>query len=518
MAVVVMAAAITAASIALAPLGSARAGAAANVASTAGVQAADGAGALVPVAVSPTRDGRGFWIAATDGAVIPEGDALSHGDAHTYGLAAPMVGIATTAPGAGYWLLGADGGVFSYGDARFYGSTGAMRLNQPALQMAATPTGRGYWFVARDGGIFSFGDAGFHGSTGNVRLNQPVVGMTPTPTGRGYWLVARDGGIFSFGDAGFHGSTGNLRLNQPIVAMAATATGRGYWLVARDGGIFSFGDAAFHGSLGGTRLPAPVIGMVPTGGGQGYWLVLGNGQVRAFGEATPIDSPPVDTTAYSLVGYVIGLDPGHNGGNGADPGYINQPVWNGTGYETCDTTGTETDAGYTEAAFNFDVATRLAALLRSYGATVVLTRPNNTGVGPCVTTRAQIINASGADAALDIHADGGPPGGRGTTVLEPVPDGPNDAVVQPSDRLAVVVRDAFEAATGEPLSNYDGTDGLQPRNDLAGLNLTTVPKVLIECANMRNGVDAAAVTDPGWRQGAAQGLAFGVGEYLTGYP
>jgi hypothetical protein len=42
-----------------------------------------------------------------------------------------------------------------------------------------------------------------------------------------------------------------------------------------------------------------------------------------------------------------------------------------------------------------------------------------------------------------------------------------------------------------PLSTYDGVDGPQPRNDLAGLNLTTVPKAVIECGTMQNGTDAA---------------------------
>ena len=53
------------------------------------------------------------------------------------------------------------------------------------------------------------------------------------------------------------------------------------------------------------------------------------------------------------------------------------------------------------------------------------------------------------------------------------------------------MRDAFAAGTPMPVSTYDGVDGIQPRNDLAGLNLTTVPKVLIECGNMRNATDAA---------------------------
>ena len=53
-----------------------------------------------------------------------------------------------------------------------------------------------------------------------------------------------------------------------------------------------------------------------------------------------------------------------------------------------------------------------ARLFVAEGATVVLTRTSNTGVGPCVTERAAIGNRARADAAISIHADGGPPGGR----------------------------------------------------------------------------------------------------------
>ena len=56
----------------------------------------------------------------------------------------------------------------------------------------------------------------------------------------------------------------------------------------------------------------------------------------------------------------------------------------------------------------------------------MLTRRSNDGVGPCVTTRSQIINRAHANVAIDIHADGGPPGGRGFAILEPVADGPNN--------------------------------------------------------------------------------------------
>jgi N-acetylmuramoyl-L-alanine amidase len=216
-----------------------------------------------------------------------------------------------------------------------------------------------------------------------------------------------------------------------------------------------------------------------------------------------------------LAGKVVGIDPGHNGRNYTDPGFLDHQIYNGRESEDCDTTGTETDGGYTEALFNWNVARYLRADLRAEGATVVLTRHSNEGIGPCVTTRAQIINRARAAVAVDIHGDGGPASGRGFAILEPVADGPNDHVVGRSDRFARILRGRFGAATGMPESTYDGVDGFQPRDDLAGLNLTRVPKVLIECGNMRNATDAARMVTRGFQKRAARGMAQAITRFLV---
>jgi len=450
------------------------------------------------VGMAATEDGAGYWLVAADGGVFNYGDARFFGSAGSLRLNASIVGLAATPDGGGYWLVARDGGVFNYGDAPFFGSAGSLSLNAPVVGLAATRDGGGYWLVAADGGIFSYGDARFLGSTGGTPLNAPVVGLAASPGGRGYWLAAADGGIFNYGDAGFFGSAGSLRLDAPIVGLAATPGGGGYWLAARDGGILTYGDAPYAGSLGGTALPAPVVGMAAASGGSGYWLALG--------------SPA------PLAGKVVGIDPGHNGLNYTASGFVDQPVFNGTGYETCDTTGTATDSGYTEAQYNFNVATYLEADLQAEGATVVLTRPNNDGVGPCVTTRTAIINDAHADVAVDIHADGDQPGGRGFAVLEPVADGPNNGVVASSAAFADILRDGFATGTPMPVSTYDGVDGLQPRSDIAGLNLTTVPKVLIECGNMRNATDAALLVTPAFQQAAAAAMARAITEFLEAQP
>ncbi len=51
---------------------------------------------------------------------------------------------------------------------------------------------------------------------------------------------------------------------------------------------------------------------------------------------------------------------------------------------------------------------------------------------------------------------------------------------------------------------------------LAGLNLTTVPKVLIETGNMRNATDAALLTSASGQRRIAQALEAAINRFLTG--
>jgi N-acetylmuramoyl-L-alanine amidase len=218
-----------------------------------------------------------------------------------------------------------------------------------------------------------------------------------------------------------------------------------------------------------------------------------------------------------LAGKIVGIDPGHNGKNYTDPAFLNHQIWNGREWEDCDTTGTETDGGYTEAKFNWLVASELAKILRKDGAKVVMTRKSNDGIGPCVNTRARILDRAHANVSIDIHADGGPASGRGFTVLEPVADGPNDKVIKSSIRFGKDVHQAFTKDTPMMVSDYYGHDGYIFRNDLAGLNLTTMPKVLIECGNMRNSADAKLLTSVHVQREIAYALAQAIIRFLVGH-
>lgn len=237
--------------------------------------------------------------------------------------------------------------------------------------------------------------------------------------------------------------------------------------------------------------------------------------VAAFALHTGIGRAGVRTSSRPLAGKVVGVDPGHNGRNWADPSYIDRQIWNGREYESCNTTGTQTDSGYTEAQFNWNVAVYLRRDLQAEGAKVVMTRDSNNGVGPCVNTRAFIINHAHANVAVSIHADGGPAGGRGFAIMLPVADGPNDHVIHSSLVFAKMLRAKYRSITAMPVANYYASDGLEPRDDLAGQNLTTVPKVLIECGNMRNATDASILTRASFQRRAARAIAAAVTEFLT---
>jgi N-acetylmuramoyl-L-alanine amidase len=231
----------------------------------------------------------------------------------------------------------------------------------------------------------------------------------------------------------------------------------------------------------------------------------------------PLPAAPPSTTTPAPQTRVVVLDPGHNGGNAQHPEVINKQVPAGRGEtKPCNTTGTATNAGFTEHAFTWDVAQRVGKALSAKGIRVVYTRDNDTGVGPCVNRRAAIGNEAVADAVVSIHADGSDSAGaRGFHVAYSSPP-VNAAQGQPSLSLAETLRDDLRSV-GFPVSNYLGSDGLAPRDDLAGLNLSTRPAALIECGNMRNAAEAAQMTSPEGRQRYADAITVGILAYLTGF-
>ncbi len=236
--------------------------------------------------------------------------------------------------------------------------------------------------------------------------------------------------------------------------------------------------------------------------------------------STTTSTTPTTTTtaapAASLAGRVIVIDPGHNGQNYAHPDEINQIVDIGNGTKACNTTGTATADGYAEATLNWELALVTKDRLEALGATVVLTRQDNQGWGPCITERAAIGNDAHADAVVSIHADGAAADGRGFHVIYPATiDGLTDDIAAASLRLAEALRAAFQE-TGMPISNYTASDGLSRRSDLGGLNLSDVPVVFLEAGNMKNAADVALLLDPAFRDKEADAIAAALVDFLGG--
>ena len=96
----------------------------------------------------------------------------------------PAKSMTPTPDGRGYWLVASDGGIFTFGDAGFFGSMGGEVLGAPVVGIMAASGGTGYREVASDGGVFGHGIAPFFGSMGGQTLNAPIVGIAGTPADR----------------------------------------------------------------------------------------------------------------------------------------------------------------------------------------------------------------------------------------------------------------------------------------------------------------------------------------------
>jgi N-acetylmuramoyl-L-alanine amidase len=209
-------------------------------------------------------------------------------------------------------------------------------------------------------------------------------------------------------------------------------------------------------------------------------------------------------------GTSVFLDAGHSGVNDAS---INQQVPNGRGgTKPCQTSGTATNDGYPEHAFNWAVVGMVSESLRQIGVNTALSRDNDNSVGPCIDARAAQANAMHPDAIVSIHADGGPPDGQGFHVNYSSPP-LNAAQAGPAVRFAQVMRDQLVSAGLQP-STYRGTHGLYGRADLAGLNLARYPSVLIELGNMKNTAEAAVLASADGRSRYASAVTQGIATYL----
>ena len=233
--------------------------------------------------------------------------------------------------------------------------------------------------------------------------------------------------------------------------------------------------------------------------------------VGALIAASTAITPSANAVPSNIAGMVVFIDPGHNGANDAS---IGRQVTTGRGgTKDCQTSGTATNSGYQEHTFTWDTALRVRAALNALGVRTALSRGNDSGLGPCIDERANVANSLRPNAILSIHADGGPPSGRGFHVNYSAPP-LNQVQAGPSVQYARIMRDQLQAS-GIPPSTYIGQNGLYGRSDLTGLNLAQYPAILVECGNMKNPVDSALMESADGRQKYADALVRGVAGFLA---
>lgn len=263
--------------------------------------------------------------------------------------------------------------------------------------------------------------------------------------------------------------------------------------------VASGGPSAAGGTASVTSSPTPTYPFTPAA----TPTIMPAGSDAKPSKGGPTLAP---TAGGPLNGKIIVVDPGHNGGWA--PEIHNDKVDSPFGPFQCMATGTETKGvtpSVTEHALNWAVANKTADQLRAAGATVVMTRPSDTGAGPCNINRAYIANAAKADFLISIHTDGRAPNSvsqdpTGFHVqLEQKMAGGKDVYNRSLAAAENIVREMTTVGK-QPLTNYVPRKpaGIWQRSGeltvLAGLK--TTPGALVEMGNLRNAGDLARITNP----------------------
>ena len=220
---------------------------------------------------------------------------------------------------------------------------------------------------------------------------------------------------------------------------------------------------------------------------------------------------PAAAAPSNVAGLIVFLDPGHQA---AMDGMSRQVPTGRGGSKDCQASGTSTEDGFPEHTFTWDTTLRVRQALTALGVRTAMSRGDDTGAGPCVDERAAMANAIRPNAIVSLHADGGPPTGRGFHVLYSSPP-LNAAQAGPAVQFAKVMRDSL-AGSGIPPSTYVGSSGLNPRADIAGLNLAQYPSVLVELGNMKNPIDSGLMKTTEGRQKYADAVVRGIVAFLGG--
>lgn len=205
-------------------------------------------------------------------------------------------------------------------------------------------------------------------------------------------------------------------------------------------------------------------------------------------------------------GFVVCIDPGHQGKANSDPEPIGPGAKETKPKVSAGATGVTTRVPEHEIALAISLKVR--DRLERYGVTVVMTR-TTANVDISNAQRAQVANNAAANLFLRVHADSSTNASRqGVSTLYP---GGNEWVAPITQRslkaAGMIQREMLESTGAIDLS-------LAERADLSGFNWATVPSVLVETGFLSNPAEDKKLSDPAYQDKLADGIARGVLEYL----
>ena len=198
--------------------------------------------------------------------------------------------------------------------------------------------------------------------------------------------------------------------------------------------------------------------------------------------------------ARHLKGFKICLDPGH-GGQAHVPDYKRGPT------------------GVREAEINLQVAFHLREMLQQVGATVIMTRVDDSYVS--LPMRSQIANENGADFFISLHHNGidNPKVNYTSTWYH----GDADDSRQSLD-LARYIQQGVSDALQLPTSPASGlySDKLITASGFGVLRLTECPAILCEASFLSNPAEEAKLQEDAYLRKEAYGYFLGIARYVEG--
>jgi N-acetylmuramoyl-L-alanine amidase len=207
--------------------------------------------------------------------------------------------------------------------------------------------------------------------------------------------------------------------------------------------------------------------------------------VLAIGPETWALPPPAYRPAGRLKGKRIVVDPGHGG---HDIGAPAKP-------------GSPPDTPY-EKDVVLDIGTRLARLLRAEGASVIMTRDDDTFV--TLQGRAAIANKLAADTFVSIHCNSCP-----------TPDTLCGTSVYYDHENSIELAELVQKEMIADLATED--NGIRNAN-FAVIRRTTGPGVLVETGFINHKGDREKLTNPNFRERTARAILRGVIRFLSQPP